>query len=413
MRKVCEFVCERVHSNALSELQTGLGPLVLQETGGDIKKWIEDQDPKDLLEQSLSSRLQFFLGALVCKFCDSVKEKCMDQNSEFCQSFCDRFMKDLLPANTEPSVVAVATRLTVDKAREKCAMWWNTMAMNFVEREVQQLADVHIKHVLSEVRNGQENEVDLRCLSESLGDILLWRRNPGSSSLEAPPGGTENVGRLLKVIKCTVVNKENIHIFQKIAENTVNILVEYVTHPSVTSFSHQSQQETGEKNTRCLLRSNSEGDKDHTPIKVTDPFGRLDPIFELLLALRDKKCVEIPLIHLPSRLTPAVIFNPFLQQTDSIESPVIRFVEICLKLVYIGVLSPPRLEHWLIWFLEISNADERSRVVDLTSKIIKEYIELKKSVLEGKIKSVPRVAYFVKQYIVSDFEIIRNKINSF
>ena len=407
VRKVCEFVCERVHSNALSEVQIRLVPLIREETGDEIKKWINDQDPKDLLEHSLSSRLQFFLGAMVCKFCESVKEKCTEQISEFCQSYCDRFMKDLLPANTESSVVAVATRLTVDKARGKCAVWWNTMAMSFIEREVQQLADIHIKHVLSEVQNGQENESELGCLSESLGDILLWRR----TSELIPASGSGKVDRLLKLIKCTVVNKENVSLFQKIAENTIKILIQYVTDPSTSLALHQPRQEldtykprpveVGETDTKSLEGENL------TPIQVTDPVGRLDPIFELLLSLRDKKGVEIPLIALPSKLKPAVLFD---LESDSPCSPECRFVEICLKLVYIGILSPPRLEHWLLWFLETSDETSKSRVVTLTSSVMDEYFKLKERVLEGSIRAIPRVAYFVKQYIVSDFEIVRNKI---
>ena len=358
---------------------------------------------------------------MVCKFCESVKEKCTDQISEFCQSYCDRFMKDLLPANTESSVVAVATRLTVDKARGKCAVWWNTMAMSFVEREVQQLADIHIKHVLSEVQNGQENESELECLSESLGDILLWRR----SSELVPASGSEKLERLLKLIKCTVVNKENISLFQKIAENTVNVLIEYITDSSTSLAPHQPQKEpatfqsqqelaphqsqlgeVGETDTKSLEGENS------ILLQVTDPVGRLDPIFELLLLLRDKKGVEIPLITLPSKLKPAVLFDQDIQEEDSSSSPDYRFVEICLKLVYIGVLSPPRLEHWLLWFLETSDGIFKSRVVTLTSNVMKEYFNLKEKVLKGSIRAIPRVAYFVKQYIVSDFEIIRNKIKS-
>ena len=348
---------------------------------------------------------------MVCKFCESVKEKCTDQISEFCQSYCDRFMKDLLPANTESSVVAVATRLTVDKARGKCAVWWNTMAMSFVEREVQQLADIHIKHVLSEVQNGQENESELECLSESLGDILLWRR----SSELVPASGSEKLERLLKLIKCTVVNKENTSLFQKIAENTVNVLIKYITDSSTSLASHQPQQElatyqpqlgeVGETDIKIPEGENS------TLLQVTDSVGRLDPILDLLLSLRDKKGVEIPLITLPSKLKPAVLFDQDIEE-DYSSSPDYRFVEICLKLVYIGVLSPPRLEHWLLWFLETSDGIFKSRVVTLTSNVMKEYFNLKEKVLKGNIRAIPRVAYFVKQYIVSDFEIIRNKIKS-
>ena len=88
-----------------------------------------------------------------------------------------------------------------------------------------------------------------------------------------------------------------------------------------------------------------------------------------------------------------------------------RFIEICLKLIYIGVLSPPRLEHWLLWLLETSDKESKCKVVAMATRMMDKYFELKAGVLKGKVRYVPRVAYFVKQYIVSDFEILRNTLN--
>ena len=389
--------------------------MVKDETGREIKTWINDQDPKELLEHSLNSRLQFFLGSLVCKCCEGVKEKCMELVLEFCQTSCDRLMKDLLPANTESSVVAVATRLTVGKARGKCAIWWNTMAMSFVEREVQQISDIHIKHVLSEVRNLEVEECELRSLKGCVSDILLGRESEDGCCFDDSGKISEGkIERLMKLVKDTVINKENTSLFQNVADSTVDVLIEYISNPSTTL--------------KCdLSRGEQLGDFSNTesvtPIlepktptvsklpKLDGTVDLLDPTTHLLLLLRDKKGVEIPLTKLPSQVSHNLLTRNVKNANCDKTSSEDRFIEICLKLIYIGVLSPPRLEHWFLWLLETSDKESKCKVVAMATRMMDKYFELKAGVLKGKVKYVPRVAYFVKQYIVSDFEILRNTLN--
>ena len=386
--------------------------MIREETESDIKTWIAGQDSKELLEHSLNSRLQFFLGALVCKFCEGVKVRCTEQITEFCQTSCDRFMKDLLPSNTESCVVAVATRLTVDKARAKCAIWWNTMAMSFVEREVQQIADINIKHVLSEVRTDQAEEHELRELSNRLGDILLVSNATEDCCLDDSRDNSCVDGRferLLELGKKIVINKENTVLFQNIADATVDVVIEYIINPSKTIKCNQSRGQALkdcsenelvalrlETLEQCSIENRPVPQDKHTPVDL------MGPVSQLLLLLRDLKGVEVPLTKVPPKVLPKLCEK----------SSGCRFKEICLKLVYIGVLSPPRLEHWLLWFLETSNLDSYGEVVSMATRIVEEYLELKANVLKGEIRCVPRVAYFVKQYIVSDFEILKRKLNS-
>ena len=461
--------------------------MVKDETGSEIKTWINDQDPKELLEHSLNSRLQFFLGSLVCKCCEGVKEKCMELVLEFCQTSCDRLMKDLLPANTESSVVAVATRLTVGKARGKCAIWWNTMAMSFVEREVQQISDIHIKHVLSEVRNLEVEECELRSLKGCVSDILLGRESEdGCCFGDSGKISEGKIERLMKLVKDTVINKENTSLFQNVADSTVDVLIEYISNPSTTLKCDLSRgEQLGDfSNTESvtpilepktptvsklpkldgtvdlpkldgtvnlpkldgtvdlpkldgtvdLLKLDGtvnlpkldgtvnllklDGTVDLSKLdgtvdllKLDGTVDLLDPTTQLLLLLRDKKGVEIPLTKLPSQVSHNLLTRNVKNANCDSSSSEDRFIEICLKLIYIGVLSPPRLEHWLLWLLETSDKESKCKVVAMATRMMDKYFELKAGVLEGKVRYVPRVAYFVKQYIVSDFEILRNTLN--
>ena len=398
--------------------------MVKDETGREIKTWINDQDPKELLEHSLNSRLQFFLGSLVCKCCEGVKEKCMELVLEFCQTSCDRLMKDLLPANTESSVVAVATRLTVGKARGKCAIWWNTMAMSFVEREVQQISDIHIKHVLSEVRNLEVEECELRSLKGCVSDILLGRESEDGCCFDDSGKISEGkIERLMKLVKDTVINKENTSLFQNVADSTVDVLIEYISNPSTTLKCDLSRGEqlgdfSNTESVTPILEPKTptvsklpklDGTVDLP--KLDGTVDLLDPTTHLLLLLRDKKGVEIPLTKLPSQVSHNLLTRNVKNVNCDNTSSEDRFIEICLKLIYIGVLSPPRLEHWFLWLLETSDKESKCKVVAMATRMMDKYFELKAGVLKGKVKYVPRVAYFVKQYIVSDFEILRNTLN--
>ena len=388
VRRVCEFVCERVHCNAVAMIQDNLSPRISEELQPAVRSWIDSQDVTELLESSLNSRLQFYLSTLVCQFRESAWLQCRDEFRVTCTEGASKHMTDLLPGNTERCVVDIARQLTVDKATEKCEMWWHTMASGFVDREVQSIAEVYMKRILSEVENTASSQGELAISLESIEGMLLRK---GAATEEKDTAVFWQCSHFIDNVKNTVISNENTALFQRIADETVAVLIRSICELSVQirTYTKCSSEKLGQLN--CVYST------------------ELDPIFDILLVLKDKKRIELPLANVPIQSLDK-LFGHVPNDQDSMlakKTHCERFVEVCMKLLYIGVLTPPRLEHWLLWFFEKSAEDE---VRKISIEIMEKYRQLKLAIFEKRTLYIPGVAHFLKQYSMPDFEILQKEL---
>ena len=141
---------------------------------------------------------------------------------------------------------------------------------------------------------------------------------------------------------------------------------------------------------------------DNVVSEGSPPVSSLEAVFELLLILLYKKGVVIPVIDI------LTCISNRLGEEDS--SGVRRFEDVCLKLIHIGVMTPARLEHWLIWLLDSNEGVCRESVINISTNIIARYEEMKDHVRNRRMRSVPGVACFLRQYIVNDFECLKNQV---
>eukprot|EP00116_Pleurobrachia_bachei_P002113 sb/3462375/ len=324
VRKVCEFVCERLHGNAVTEMQGVMVTTVTEKLPSPIREWLSVHHTKGSENHSAVS---FHISSLASQLISGpTRVEWLECARESCQRDVESLMVALLPPATEPSVVAIATKLTAQKAITKCEVWLGSMGQGFVEREAQKLAD----SITKTIDKPQDDS-----------DLL--------SSLSLRP--LDQIEKVIETVKTLPDTKGRSALHQRLYNEAIGELCSFIK-TNVANLTH------------------------------------LEGVYEALVFLRSCKGVDT-----------TVCISLFQNKNLDCDSTRKRFTNVCLRLLFIGVISTARVEHWLLWLLEQS----RDAAIVLSRDIMDKYTKLKVSVrCSDKQFVCPDVAHLLAVYRLCD-----------